>query len=97
MTTLTITDAKKNLTKWLRAAAQGEDIGIVSGADVIALRKVEVESTDYAWREYGVTSEDVARYEREALAQHDQLKRSGRLEYLSADDLKKRREKAARR
>jgi hypothetical protein len=37
----------------------GEDIGIISGADVIALRKVEVESTDYAFREYGATSEDM--------------------------------------
>lgn len=55
MKTLTITDAKKNLGKWLAAAAHGEDIGIVCGADIIALCKVEVESTDYAQREYGVT------------------------------------------
>ena len=45
MKTLTITDARKNLGKLLTAAARGEDIGIISGADVIALRKVEVEST----------------------------------------------------
>jgi antitoxin (DNA-binding transcriptional repressor) of toxin-antitoxin stability system len=31
MKTLTITDAKKNLGRWLAAAARGEDIGIVSG------------------------------------------------------------------
>ena len=51
MKTLTITDAKKNLSKWLQAAARGEEIGIISGSDVIALRKVAVEASDYAWRE----------------------------------------------
>jgi antitoxin (DNA-binding transcriptional repressor) of toxin-antitoxin stability system len=55
MKTLTITDAKKNLGRWLAAAARGEDIGIISGADIVALRKVNVESTDYAQREYGAT------------------------------------------
>src|SRR5207247_1722912 len=47
MKTLTITDAKKNLGRWLTAAARGEDIGIICGADIVALRKVNVESTDY--------------------------------------------------
>jgi len=95
-TTLTITDAKKNLGKWLQAAARGEDIGIVSGAHVIALRKVEVESMDYAWREYGVTPEEVAGYEKAAVAEHEQLGKAGKLEYLTAEDLRQKREKAAR-
>ena len=60
MKTLTITDAKKNLGRWLAAAARGEDIGIVCGADIVALRKVDVESTDYAQREYGALPEQVA-------------------------------------
>lgn len=96
MKTLTITDAKKNLGKWLRAAARGQDIGIVSGADVIALRKVEVESADYGWREYGVTAEEVAGYEQVAVAEHERLKRAGKLEYVTAEDLRKKSEKAAR-
>jgi antitoxin (DNA-binding transcriptional repressor) of toxin-antitoxin stability system len=79
MKTLTITDAKKNLGKRLQAAARGEDIGIVAGADVIALRKVEVESTDYAWREYGVTPEEVAAYERKVDAEYKRLKKAGKL------------------
>jgi antitoxin (DNA-binding transcriptional repressor) of toxin-antitoxin stability system len=53
MKTLTITDARKNLSRWLIAASNGEDIGIICGADIIALRKVTVESADYAQREYG--------------------------------------------
>ncbi len=92
MKTLTITDAKKNLSRWLQAAARGEDIGIVSGADVIALRKVEVESTDYAWREYGVSAGEVAGYERAAVAEHERLKKAGKLEYLTAENLRQKRE-----
>ena len=78
MKTLTITSAKKNLGKWLQAASRGEDIGIISGADVIALRKVEVESTDYALRQYGVAPSEVALYERAAVAEHARLKKSRR-------------------
>ncbi len=63
MKTLTITDAKKNLGQWLMAAARGEDVGIISGADIIALRKVDVESTDYALREYGLTQAESATLE----------------------------------
>ena len=89
MKTLTITDVKKNLGKWLQAAARGEDIGIVSGADVIALRKVEVESTDYAWREYGATPQEVAGYERAAAAaEHEQLREAGKMEYLTTEELR---------
>ena len=79
MKTLTITDAKKNLSRWLAAASRGEDIGIVCGADIIALRKVEVESTDYAQREYGATTD--RRYRR--------LKRSGKLVTVTAEHLRK--------
>jgi hypothetical protein len=46
MKTYTITDAKKQLGALLRSAAEGEEIGIVSGADIIALRKVEIRAAD---------------------------------------------------
>jgi hypothetical protein len=61
MTTLSPTKARSNLTAWLKKAAAGEDIGILFGDKVIALRPVEVESTDYAEREYGVTKEELKR------------------------------------
>jgi len=93
MKTLTITDAKKNLGKWLQAAARGEDIGIISGADVIALRKVEIAATDYAWGEYGVTPEVVESYERNATEDHFRRKKAGNMEYLTTEALRKRREK----
>lgn len=96
MKTLTITDAKKNLSKWLQAAARGEEIGIISGADVIALRKVAVEAADYAWREYGLSSEEIAAYERSAVSEHERLRSKGKLEYLTPEGLRAKREKAAR-
>lgn len=42
MKTLKITEARKNLGHWLKAAARGEDIGIICGADIIGLRKMRV-------------------------------------------------------
>src|SRR5688572_11553121 len=89
MKTLTITDAKKNLGAWLKAAAEGEDIGIVSGADIIALRKVEVESTDYAQREYGVTERQLAAFEKATDERYRKMKKAGKLVTVSLPDLKK--------
>ena len=76
MKAVTITDARKNLGKWLRAAACGEHIGIISGADVIALREAEVESTDYAWREYGVTPREMAACGQAPMGEHDRRRQS---------------------
>jgi antitoxin (DNA-binding transcriptional repressor) of toxin-antitoxin stability system len=89
MKTLTITDAKKNLGQWLAAAARGEDVGIVSGADIIALRKVEVESADYAQQEYGATPEQVAAFEKAVDKRYRQLKRSGKLVTVSTAQLRR--------
>jgi antitoxin (DNA-binding transcriptional repressor) of toxin-antitoxin stability system len=89
MKTLTITDAKKNLSQWLVAAARGEDIGIICGAHIIALRKVEVESTDYTQREYGVTPEQVTTLDKATDKRYQQLKRSGKLVTVTAAQLRK--------
>jgi antitoxin (DNA-binding transcriptional repressor) of toxin-antitoxin stability system len=48
MKTITITEAKRSLGRYLKQAAAGEDIGIVAGADIISLRKVEVVPADRA-------------------------------------------------
>lgn len=89
MRTLTITEAKKNLGRWLAAAAAGEDIGIIAGRDIIALRKVTVESTDYAQREYGASADDVEAVARETEARYRSLRRSGKLVTVSAAELRK--------
>lgn len=85
MKTLTITDAKKNLGQWLAAAARGEDIGIVSGANIIALRKVDVESTDYAQREYGLTRRELTRAAKRMDAELLADKKRGRLRRYSGN------------
>ena len=62
MTTLSPTQARTNLSSLLKRAAKGEDIGILHGDQVIALRPVTVHSDDYALREYGVTEEELDRF-----------------------------------
>lgn len=88
MKTLTITDAKKNLGRWLAAAARGEDIGIVCGADIVALRKVDVESTDYPRREYGATPQQVADLEKATEQRYRRLKRGKKLTTTTAEELR---------
>lgn len=88
MKTLTITDAKKNLGRWLAAAARGEDIGIVCGADIVALRKVDVESTDYARREYGATAKQVATLAEATERRYRRLKRGKKLVSVTSRQLR---------
>jgi len=64
MTTLTIGKARANLSELLEKAKKGEDIGILSGDQIVALRPVTVSSDDYAWREYGMSSEQMKRFEK---------------------------------
>lgn len=64
MKTLSPTEARVNLTSWLKKAAAGEDIGILCGNKIIALRPVEVQSVDYALREYGLTPHELEQWTR---------------------------------
>ena len=61
MKTLTITSARQNLGAWLARAARGEEIGIISGAHVIALRPVAIAAADYAEQEYRLTTAELAK------------------------------------
>jgi antitoxin (DNA-binding transcriptional repressor) of toxin-antitoxin stability system len=88
MKTLTITHAKKNLSRWLDAAARGQDIGIIRGAEIIALRRVEVESTDYAQREYAATPKQIAAFADASEKRYRRLKRSGKLVTVSTEQLR---------
>jgi antitoxin (DNA-binding transcriptional repressor) of toxin-antitoxin stability system len=85
MTTLSPTKARSNLTAWLKKAAAGEDIGILFGDQVIALRPVEVESTDYAEKEYGVTKEELARFTKRLDAQGKKNRREGNFRVYKGD------------
>jgi antitoxin (DNA-binding transcriptional repressor) of toxin-antitoxin stability system len=71
MKTLTITSARQNLGAWLARAAGGEEIGIVCGAQVIALRPVSIQASDYAEQEYQLTQAELARAARKIHAEID--------------------------
>ena len=64
-------------------------LGLCCGADIIALRKVAVESTDYAQREYGATPEQIAALEKATDRHYRKLKRSGELVTVTTDQLRK--------
>lgn len=60
MKTLTITEGRGRLGYWLKKAVQGEDVGFMFEGGIVALRPVEIVSTDYALQEYGLTPEETA-------------------------------------
>jgi antitoxin (DNA-binding transcriptional repressor) of toxin-antitoxin stability system len=85
MTTLSPTQARVNLTSLLKRAAKGEDIGILHGDQVIALRPVTVHSDDYALREYGVTEKKLDRFVKRANQRIKQERKAGKIKEYSGD------------
>lgn len=85
MTTLTITKARANLSTILEKAKRGEDIGIVSGDQIVALRPVTVSSDDYAWREYGATPAELRRFEKRMEQQFVAERQRGKARRFSGD------------
>jgi hypothetical protein len=59
MKTLTITEGRGRLGYWIKKALQGDDVGFMFEGKIVALRPVEVVSTDYALQEYGLTSQEM--------------------------------------
>lgn len=66
MKTLTMSDAQKRLPSLLERVKQGEDIGIISGDQVIQLRPVQVVAWEesYLYQEYQVTPQQWDRFQR---------------------------------
>jgi hypothetical protein len=64
MKTLTITEGRGRLGYWLKKAVQGDDIGFMFEGKVVALRPVEVYSSDYALQEYGLSEREMVLAER---------------------------------
>ena len=60
MKTLTITEGRGRLGYWLKKAVQGDDVGFMIEGKVVALRPVEVYSSDYALQEYGLSESEMA-------------------------------------
>jgi antitoxin (DNA-binding transcriptional repressor) of toxin-antitoxin stability system len=85
MLTLTPTAARGNLSNLLRRAIKGDDIGIVVDGKIVALRPVEVESTDYAIREYGATATELEHFENRTHGQIEKARKKGKLHNYSGD------------
>lgn len=79
MKTLTITEGRGRLGYWLKKAVLGEDVGFVFDGKIVALRPVEVVSTDYALQEYGLTPDEVAAAEKRIGADLKKARKRGEL------------------
>jgi hypothetical protein len=79
MKTLTITEGRGRLGYWLKKATRGEDIGFVVDGRIVALRPVEVISSDYALQEYGLTPGKVAAAEKRIAAELNTARKRGEL------------------
>ena len=66
MKTLSITEARANLSAVLERAKKGEDIGIISGNKIIRLKPVEVVPWEesYLYQEYGVAPDDWVQFKK---------------------------------
>jgi antitoxin (DNA-binding transcriptional repressor) of toxin-antitoxin stability system len=85
MTTLSPTQARTNLSSLLKRAAKGEDIGILHGDQVIALRPVTVHSDDYALQEYGVTESELDAFVQRTKRRIARHRKAGRMTLFSGD------------
>jgi antitoxin (DNA-binding transcriptional repressor) of toxin-antitoxin stability system len=98
MKTLTVTKARQNLGGWLKRAVAGEEIGVVFGDQVVALRPVPIMAADYMETEYGLTKEEADRAAKRIREESRAAYERG--DYVTLDDLKRRlaaRRKAKRR
>ncbi len=85
MTTLSPTQARSNLSSLLKRAAKGEDIGILHGDQVIALRPVTVHSDDYALQEYGVTEVELDAFVRRTKKRIARHRKAGKMTKFTGD------------
>ncbi|HWM25100.1 MAG TPA: hypothetical protein VNP98_09755 [Chthoniobacterales bacterium] len=57
----------------------GDEVAIINGATCVALRPVQIEATDYAWREYGAQRGEIEKFQERVSAEVERLRRNGRL------------------
>lgn len=89
MTTLTLTQARANLSKICRRARQGDEIGIIYGDRVLQIIPVEVRpvgpsrivpmTDDYVQKEYGLTPREFAEFRRRRASHHSKALREGEI------------------
>ena len=88
MKTLSPTQARANMTRWLDDAIAGQSIGITHKGRIIKLQPVPV-TEDWASEEYGLTGDELDRASQKLLKNGAELIQSGQT--LSWDQFKKRR------
>ena len=77
MKTLSPTQARANMTRWLDQAIAGQSIGITHKGHIIKLQPVPV-IEDWAAEEYGLTSEEVDRAAEHLLKSGEELLKTGK-------------------
>ena len=85
MQTLTVTAARAQLGHWLARAVRGEEIGVIVGAQIVALRPVPIQAADYLEIEYGLTRAEAERAVATMKAETQRARAAGSL--LSLDEL----------
>ena len=85
MKTLSPTEARANLTSWLKRAAAGEEIGILCGNKVIALQPVKVQSADYALREYALAPVELDQWAKSMDNEIEQERAKGKVRRYSGN------------
>jgi hypothetical protein len=83
MKTLTITEGRGRLGYWLKKAVEGEDIAFVFEGKIVALRPVEVVSSDYALQEYGLNPREMAAAEKRISAELKSARKRGEVTLFS--------------
>lgn len=84
MHTLTVTAARAQLGHWLARAVRGEEIGVVVGAQIVALRPVPIQAADYLETEYGLTRDEADRAVARIKAETQRAKARGTLVSLES-------------
>jgi antitoxin (DNA-binding transcriptional repressor) of toxin-antitoxin stability system len=87
MKTLSITEARANLSAVLERAKKGEEIGIISGNKIVQLKPIEVVPWEesYLNQEYGVKPEEWERFRKSQDKMREAARRKGQLKYFSGD------------
>ena len=88
MKTLSATQARANITRWLDQAIAGQSIGITHKGRIVKLQPVPV-TEDWAAEEYGLTGEQLDKAAANLLKTGEVLLQSGKT--ISWEQFKKRR------
>ncbi|HEV2209184.1 MAG TPA: type II toxin-antitoxin system Phd/YefM family antitoxin [Verrucomicrobiae bacterium] len=88
MKTLSPTQARANMTRWLDEAIAGQSIGITHKGRIVKLQPVEV-TEDWASQEYGLSSQELDQAAKALVETGEELLKSGKT--ISWTEFKRRR------